>query len=74
MSNYEDLKIKIDNTLKRVNQVFSKENIKRLKDTSNSNSNNSDTSNNIYNINNKSDNNTTSNDNNIKAKICKKYS
>ena len=69
LSNYEDLKIKIDNTLKRVNQVFSKENIKRLKDTSNSNSNNSDTSNNIYNINNKSDNNTTSNDNNIKVKI-----
>ena len=69
LSNYDDLKIKIDNTLKRVNQVFSKENIKRLKDTSNSNSNNSDTSNNIYNINNKSDNNTSSNDNNIKVKI-----
>ena len=65
LSNYEDLKIKIDNTLKRVNQVFTKETIKKLKETTNSN--NSDTSNNIYNIN-KSGNNTSSNDNNIKSK------
>ena len=69
LSNYEDLKIKIDKTLKRVNQVFTKETIKKLKDTSNSNSNNSDTSNNIYNINNKSGNNTSSNDNNINNNI-----
>ena len=37
LSNYEDLKIKIDNTLKRVNQVFTKETIKKLKETTNSN-------------------------------------
>ena len=39
ITNFENLKQKIDNTLKRVNQVFSKENWKKLKDTSNSNSN-----------------------------------
>ena len=39
ISNFENLKQKIDNTLKRVNKVFSKENLKKLKETSNSNSN-----------------------------------
>ena len=38
LSNFDNLKQKIDNTLKRVNQVFSKENFKKLKDTSNTNS------------------------------------
>ena len=60
---------KIDNTLKRVGQVFSKENLKKLKEQNN-NIESSDTSNNNnkYNIN-KSDNNTSLNDNikNIKA-------
>ena len=66
LSNYEDLKVKIDKTLKRVNQVFSKENLLKLKETSNSNS---DTSNNIYNLNkSENNNNTTSNENIIKIK------
>ena len=39
ISNFENIKKKIDNTLKRVNKVFSKENLKKLKETSNSNSN-----------------------------------
>ena len=38
LSNFDNLKQKIDNTLKRVNQVFSKENFKKLKETTNSNS------------------------------------
>ena len=38
ISNFDNLKQKIDNTLKRVNQVFSKENLKKLKETSRSNS------------------------------------
>ena len=38
ISNFENLKQKIDNTLKRVNKVFSKENLKKLKETSPSNS------------------------------------
>ena len=33
--NYDDLKQKINNTLKRVNQVFSKENIQKIKEMSN---------------------------------------
>ena len=69
LSNYDELKQKIDNTLKRVGQVFSKENLKKLKEQNN-NIESSDTSNNNnkYNIN-KSDNNTSLNDNikNIKA-------
>ena len=40
LTNFENLKQKIDNTLKRVNRVFSKENFKKLKETSNSNTNN----------------------------------
>jgi hypothetical protein len=40
LTNFDNLKQKIDNTLKRVNQVFSKENWKKLKETSNTNSNN----------------------------------
>ena len=51
LSNFDNLKQKIDNTLKRVNQVFSKENFKKLKETSNSNSNSNneeyETSNNL---------------------------
>ena len=56
LSNFDNLKQKIDNTLKRVNQVFSKENIKKLKETSNSNSNSNneeyETSNNLNSDNN----------------------
>ena len=38
LTNFDNLKQKIDNTLKRVNQVFSKENWKKLKEKSNTNS------------------------------------
>ena len=55
LTNFDNLKQKIDNTLKRVNQVFSKENWKKLKETSNTNSNNNneeyETSNNNINSN-----------------------
>ena len=51
LTNFDNLKQKIDNTLKRVNQVFSKENWKKLKETSNTNSHNNndeyETSNNL---------------------------
>ena len=62
LSNYDELKQKIDNTLKRVSKVFSKENLRKLRDQ-NSNMESSETTSNNKNNMNKIDNNTSLNDN-----------